>query len=758
MNNSPILKYLNEKSNQLNKENELPFLTTYNFFIKDKDKKKISPLKKNYNQENPKFIYHTFKKMFSLNENIEEKERSQDDIKLIKVNVKKRDIKAHIKQKNEKSINEEIYINRIKQIQKWWRPISSVIKIQKNIRKYLSKVKIFKFKLEKKYIKRWYDITYKRIILTKLNIYNFEKILKGNNDKRKRSRINRLKKIKIYKETNKMNDFYKNSNSLEKRRINFLSYSKNINTNSFSNKIPNSIFSNSYYLDTTQCLTNRSNNSKTKSNSKIKNMVNASQEKIIPKKNTKIIRFHKEQKVQIIPFDLKKNYKKRNENKNAVKYNNNSYSILKYQTSNNLNKKDVLKYKKRLELLINLKICYGFWKSKIERIKISKMMIKYLLLKKCLLHFHFILYGKTILKKLISYKKNNAIKEYFLSNKKKIIKNALHSLSNWKKLKTLLYKYKSKIFKSNLIKIFSKIKEIFYNNNIEYLCNKTTDFKKNNIINNININNYFNNSKCINFNDIQYNNYFNVQIPSKIVKKNKSCEKRKCKKNNLSIYHKLNNSTEKRIINNIEGEINANDRIKNEKNLILTLHSYSLNKNSIIFVKNNSSYKLNKIFKIYSKFLGKKQITDIFKKWKEKSNERENNNNDYKKIINKRIKLNDKLIKMIKNSNNNSKANNNNINDNLLLSDNKRKIYHRKKIQLNIEDVNNSKSIYCNENNKINLISNPNEIFSNKENQFFLTERKNTKFFDESKDENKYFKQNFIEEKEIHFAKRKINI
>ena len=77
MNNSPILKYLNEKSNQLNKENELPFLTTYNFFIKDKDRKKISPLKKNYNQENPKFIYHTFKKMFSLNENIEEKERSQ---------------------------------------------------------------------------------------------------------------------------------------------------------------------------------------------------------------------------------------------------------------------------------------------------------------------------------------------------------------------------------------------------------------------------------------------------------------------------------------------------------------------------------------------------------------------------------------------------------------------------------------------------------------------------------------------------------
>ena len=759
MNNSPILKYLNEKSNQINKENELPFLTTYNFFIRDKDRKKISPLKKNYNQENPKFIYHTFKKMFSLNENIEEKERSHDDIKLIKVNVKKRDIKAPIKQINEKSINEEKYINRIKQIQQWWRPIRSIIKIQKNIRKYLSKVKLFKLKLEKKYIKRWYDITYKRIILTKLNIYNFEKILKGNNDKRKRSRINRLKKIKIYKEGYKMNDFYKNSNSLEKRSINFLSYSKNSNTNSFSNKIPNSIFSNSYYLDTNQCLTNRSNNSKNKSSSRIKNMMNASQEKIIPKKNIKIIPFHKEQKVQIIPFDLKKNYKKRNEKKNAVKYSNNSYSILKYQTSNNLNKKDFYKYKKRLELLINLKICYGFWKSKIEKIKISKLMIKHLLLKKCLLHFHFILYGKAILKKLISYKKNNIIKEYFITSKKKIIKNALHSLSKWKKLKTLLFKYKSKIFKTNLIMIFSKIKKILYNNNVESLYNKLTECKKNNIINNININNYFNNSKCINFNDIQYNNYFNVQIPSKnIIKKNKSCEKRKCRKNNLSIYHKQNNSTEKRIINKIEGEINANDRIKNEKNMIFTLNSYSLNKTQITFVKNDSSYKLNKIFKIYSKFLEKKQIIDNFKKWKEKSNERNsNNNNDDKKIINKRIKLNDKLIQMIKSSNNNSKANNN-INDNLLLSENKRKVYRRKKVQLNIEDVNNSKSIFCNENNKLNVISSPNEIFNNKENQYFLTERKNSIFNDASKDENKFYKQNYIEEKEIHFVKRKINI
>lgn len=746
---------MNEKSNKINKENELPFLTTYNFFIRDKDKKKISPLKSNYNQENPKFIYHAFKKMFSLNENIEEKERSQDDIKIIKVNVKKREIKTPIKQKNEKSINEEKYINKIKQIQKWWRPISSVIKLQKNIRKYLLKVKLFKLKLEKKYFKRWLDITYKRIILTKLNIYNFEKILKGNNDKRQRSRINRLKKIKIYKENNKINDSYKNSNSLEKRRIDFLSYSKNSNTNSFSNKIPKSLFFNSYYLDTNQCLTNRSNNSKNKSNSKIKKMINISQEKMIPKKNAKIIRFHKEQKVQIIPFDLKKNYKKRNENKNVSKYNNNSYSILKYQSSNNLNKKEFLKYKKRIELLINLKKCYGLWKSKIEKIKISKMMIKYLLLKKCLLHFHFILYGKTILKKLISYKKNNIIKEYFISNKKKIIKNALRSLSNWKKLKSFFYKYKIRIIKTKLIKIFYKMKKIFNNNNFESFFNKTTEIKKNNIINNININNYFNNSKCINFNDIQYNNYYNVQIPSKIIKKNKSCEKRKCKKNSLSIYRKQNNSTEKRMINKIEGDIN-NDIIRNEKNMLLTLHSYSLNKNPIKFVKNYSSYKLNKIFKLYSKFLEKKQITDNFKKWKEKSNDRENNNNDEKKIINKRIKLNDKLIKIIKYNNNNSKENNN-INDKLLFSDKKTNIYHRKKVQLNIED-NNSKNIYYNENNKINIITNPNDIISNKENQFFLTEKKNIKFNDAAKDENKYFKQNFIEEKEIHFNKRNINL
>ena len=758
MNNSPILKYLNEKSNQLNKENEIPFLTTSNFFIRDKNGKKISPSKKNYNQENPKFIYHTFKKMFSLNENIEEKERSQDDIKLIKVNVKKREIKTPIKQKNEKLINDEKYINRIKQIQKWWRPISSIIKIQKNIRKYLTKVKLFKLKIQNKYFKRWFDITFKRIIMTKLNIYNFEKILKGNNDNRQRSRINRLKKIKLYKESNKMNDFYKSSNSLEKRRISFLSYSKISNTNSFSNKIPNSILSNSYFLDTNQCLTNRSNNSKNKSNSKIKNIINISQEKIIPKRNTKIIVFHKDQKVKIVPFDFKKNYKKRNENKNAIKYSNNSYSILKYQTSNNLNKKDVLKYKKRLELLINVKKCYGLWKGKIEKIKINKMMIKYLLLKKCLLHFNFILYGKTILKKLISYKKNNIIKDYFISNKKKIIKNALHSLSSWKKLKIFFYRYKSKIFKTNLLKIFSNLKKMFYNNNVEYLYNKTTEYKKNNIINNININNYFNNSKYINFNDIKYNNYFNVQIPSKIIKKNKSCEKRKCKKNNLSIYRKQNNSTEKRIINKIEREINVKDKITKEKNMLLTLHSYSLNKNSITFVKNISSNKLNKIFKIYSKFLEKKQITDNFKKWKEKSNERDNSNNDDKKIINKRIKLNDKLIKMIKNSNNNSQVNNTNINDKLLLSDIKRKIYHRKKVYLNIDDVNNSKSIYGNENKKINVMVNQSEIISNKENQLFLTEKKDKKLNDESKDENKYFKQNFIEEKEIHFVKKNINI
>ena len=385
-------------------------------------------------------------------------------------------------------------------------------------------------------------------------------------------------------------------------------------------------------------------------------------------------------------------------------------------------------------------------------------MIKHLLLKKCLFHFHFILYGKTILKKLISYKKNNIIKEYFISTKKKIIKNTLHSLSNWKKLKILLYKYKIKIFIVSIIKILHKIKKIFYNNNIEYHYNKTTEFKKDNIINNININNYYNNSKCINFNDIQYNNYFNVQIPSKIIKKNKSCEKRKYKKNNISMNRKLNNSTEKRMIN-IEGEINSNNNIKKEKNMIFTLHSYSLNKNSITFVKNNSSFKLNKIFKIYSKFLGKKQIANNFKKWKEKINERDsNNNNDDKKIINKRIKLNDKLIKMIKNSSNNSQVNNISINDKIMLGYNKRKIYHRKKVLLNIEDTNNSKSTYYNENNKINVISNPCEIISNKENQFFLTERKNSKFNDESKDENKYIKKNVIEEKEIHFIKRKINI
>ena len=298
MNNSPILKYLNKKGNQLNKENELPSLTTYNFFIRDKDKRKISPLKKDYNQENPKFIYHTFKKMFSLNDNFEEKERSQDDIKLIKVNVKKRDNTTPIKQKNGKAINEEKNINKIKQIQKWWKLISSIIKIQKNLRKYLSKMKLIKLNLTKKYFKRWLDIKCKRNIITKLNIYNFEKILKGNNEKRKINRINRLKKIKIYNENNRMEGFSKNSNSVEKRNINNLSFSKYVNTN---------LFSNSYYLDTNQCLTNRSNNSRNKSNSKNKKMINAYayQDRNISNKNTKIILFHKEQKVQITPFDFR---------------------------------------------------------------------------------------------------------------------------------------------------------------------------------------------------------------------------------------------------------------------------------------------------------------------------------------------------------------------------------------------------------------------------------------------------------------------
>jgi hypothetical protein len=122
---------LNKKSNKINKENELPFLTTYNFFIRDKDRNKISPSKNNYNQENPKFIYHAFKKMFSLNENFEEKERSQDDIKLIKVNVKKRDNKTPIKQNKEKTINDEKYINKIKQIQNGGDQLVPLLKYKK---------------------------------------------------------------------------------------------------------------------------------------------------------------------------------------------------------------------------------------------------------------------------------------------------------------------------------------------------------------------------------------------------------------------------------------------------------------------------------------------------------------------------------------------------------------------------------------------------------------------------------------------------
>ena len=70
-------------------------------------------------------------------------------------------------------------IRKIIIIQSWWKTIYKIINIQKNIRKFLLKIKyVNERKKEKlnnikyKYLIKWLDITYKRIILKKLKIFN----------------------------------------------------------------------------------------------------------------------------------------------------------------------------------------------------------------------------------------------------------------------------------------------------------------------------------------------------------------------------------------------------------------------------------------------------------------------------------------------------------------------------------------------------------------------------------------------------------
>ena len=111
-------------------------------------------------------------------------------------------------------------------IQAWWKTIYKIIKIQKNIKKFLSKINLLnkRKEIEKlknikhKYLIRWLDITNKRIILKKLNIYNFERMLKNKNNYKKIKK-NKFKKKKINKEKYNMDNFYKNNNTIDKKRL-----------------------------------------------------------------------------------------------------------------------------------------------------------------------------------------------------------------------------------------------------------------------------------------------------------------------------------------------------------------------------------------------------------------------------------------------------------------------------------------------------------------------------------------------------------
>ena len=806
---------------------DLPFLTTSNFYKGNKINTKLSPPKKKerrYKDENPKFTYYSFKKKL-LNEDKDNKakeDKSLEEIKLIKVNKMKSGTETPIKFGNRvkikvssnKKSNSYRYrkeIKKIVSIQAWWKIIYKIIKVQKNVRKFLSKINLLnkRKEIEKlknikhKYLIRWLDITNKRIILKKLNIYNFERMLKNKNNYKK-IHPNKLKTIKITKEGYNMDYLYKN-NSIEKKKPNYLLYYKNSNINSFTNKILPINKANSYLLESNKNSFNRTkyvntsnskkkSSSRFKSKSKSKNIFNNSQEKSIPKESSKIIFFHKDPKIQIQPLNIKNNYKKillKNNKTNSskkknispnkdnitnFKYNNNNYTLLKYQGYNTLNKKDFDKYKRKLNYLINLKKCYECWKTQIIKIKTYKKLIKYLLLKKSLMHFHFMIYGKSILEKLISYKKNKIVKDYFIHIKKRILISIIHSISVWAKFKKIFYNLKKKVFIIDLKNILYNIKEIIYiNNNDNYSNrNKSISFKKGNkIFNNININNYYNNNNFINLNKIKFNNYLGnmnqagLSSNIKFIKKNKSCEKRKCKNlnSNISANIRQNNSTEKRFkINDfkfIEAEMNNMKR--NKKNNKTSLNSFSVGDSNLVIHEKNLQYtKLNIFFKIYSKFLRKRLMYNCIKIWKE--NIRINNLD--KKIINKKIKLNEKLIKIIKSGNNtiiqnekynndvncNNNSNNNNINNKIL--QNNVNVYYKKRIILNLDEPN-----YQGKNILTGLpVSN---TINNNENEkkFIMTERNNSKLKLESDiyshtEENMSLKNKIIEEKEIHFDKK----
>ena len=334
----------------------------------------------------------------------------------------------------------------------------------------------------------------------------------------------------------------------------------------------------------------------------------------------------------------------------------------------------------------------------------------------------------------------------------------------------------NKVFIIDLKNILYNIKEITNNNNNDNYSNrnKSISFKKGNkIFNNININNYYNNNNFINLNKIKFNNYLGninqagLSSNIKFIKKNKSCEKRKCKNlnSNISANIRQNNSTEKRFkINDFKFiEAEKNNMKRNKKNNKTSLNSFSVGDSNLVIHEKNLQYtKLNIFFKIYSKFLRKRLMYNCIKIWKE--NIRINNLD--KKIINKKIKLNEKLIKIIKSGNNtiiqnekynndincNNNSNNNNINNKIL--QNNVNVYYKKRIILNLDEPN-----YQGKNILTGLPVN-NTINNNEnEKKFIMTERNNSKLKLESDiyshtEENMSLKNKIIEEKEIHFDKK----
>ena len=674
-------------------------------------------------------------------------------------------------------------IRKIIIIQSWWKTIYKIINIQKNIRKFLLKIKyVNERKKEKlnnikyKYLIKWLDITYKRIILKKLKIFNCKRKIKKRNTYIKKEE-KKIKKKKKYKEKKNIiqNNFLIN-NSLDKKKINYFLYSRNTNINPFKNQKLSTNVSKSHYSEIYNNLINNSNYINTSNSKNNSNSINSDF------KSTKIKKSFIENREKVaknifgtyvptsqnIPFAPKNSYKKitlRKKNKNFnLKKNIKSpkkENINNSKNNNAVNLKEMFNYKKKLNNSIIIRKYYFYWKTQVKKKNILKILINYILLKKSIIHFHFMIYGKLILKKLISYKKRKMIKELFIYLKKRILINIFHSISVLAKLKKLFYNLKNKIFIIELKKILFSINDIFYINDIDFFCNKNIKFiKDGKIINNININNYYNNN-FINLNDIKYNknldnlNKIKIPLDTNIIKINKSCEKRNINNNynNILVYIKKNTSAEKRFkqnnIKNIQSELNIMSR--NKDNIIPGIHTfYHGNNNNIFNDEDTLISKFKVIFKIYSKFFEKNQKYICMKKWKENII----SNNSITKIINKKIKLNENFLKFAKTNNTTQQNENTNFNTHRTINNKnlKNNVYYRKKLNLD-------KTHYQMKNIMIKIPINNSFNYNENDTIHFLTERQYSKMKlmnDTNIIAKGYIplKNNVIEEKEIHFNKK----